>query len=145
MSERLSPAGQTAWARLIRAGQCALRAVEADLKRQGFPPLAWYDALLELERAPDRALRHRDLHREMLLERYNVTRLVERLAREGLVTTEPCPEDARGAVVRITASGVELRKAMWPAYRDAIERHFAKAYSERELDELAALLGRLPA
>jgi hypothetical protein len=34
-----------------------LDAVEQDLKKAGFPPLAWYDALLELSRAPSGEMR----------------------------------------------------------------------------------------
>ena len=40
-----------AWTRLVRAQQAVLAAVEADLESGGFPPLGWYDVLLELSRA----------------------------------------------------------------------------------------------
>jgi hypothetical protein len=44
-----------AWIRLIQSR--VLDAVEQDLKKAGFPPLAWYDALLELSRAPSGEMR----------------------------------------------------------------------------------------
>jgi len=34
----------------MRVQSRVLDAVEQDLKKAGFPPLAWYDALLELSR-----------------------------------------------------------------------------------------------
>ena len=40
-----------AWARLMKAQRVALGSIEEALKSAGFPPLAWYDALLELEHA----------------------------------------------------------------------------------------------
>ena len=40
-----------AWARLVKAQQSALLSIEHALKSAKLPPLAWYDALLELERA----------------------------------------------------------------------------------------------
>ena len=40
-----------AWARLVKAQQLAQEAIESRLKAAQLPPLAWYDALLELERA----------------------------------------------------------------------------------------------
>lgn len=132
-----------AWARLVRAQQTALGGVEADLKGSGFPPLVWYDILLELYRAPEGRLRHRDIERQMLLQRYHVTRVVERMERDGLVARLPCPEDGRGAIAVITDAGKEMRSRMWPAYAAAIDRHFAQHFTRTELAQLGNLLGRL--
>jgi hypothetical protein len=58
MPERLpSDAVIRTWVRLVRAQQVVLSAVEAELKAGGFPPLAWYDVLLELSRAEGGGLR----------------------------------------------------------------------------------------
>ena len=46
-----SEAVVSAWVGLLRAQRRALGLVEERLKAAGLPPLAWYDALLELERA----------------------------------------------------------------------------------------------
>ncbi|WP_340322240.1 helix-turn-helix domain-containing protein [Chelatococcus albus] len=54
-----------------------------------------YDALLELWRAPDRRLRQVDLERAMLVRQYGISRLVDRLERDGLVRREPCSEAQR--------------------------------------------------
>ena len=48
MSRKPSPETTSCWTRLVRVQQGLLAAVEQDLKKAGFPPLAWYDALLEL-------------------------------------------------------------------------------------------------
>jgi hypothetical protein len=48
--------------------------IEGDLKLARLPPLLWYDVLLELVREPGERLRHRDLHRRMLLAKYNLQR-----------------------------------------------------------------------
>ena len=45
-----------AWARLTQAQQIVHASIEGTLKAAKLPPLAWYDALLELERAGDRGL-----------------------------------------------------------------------------------------
>ena len=71
-----------AWARLLKASAKMLDAVERDLKQAGLPPLAWYDALLELHRARPDGLRPGDLEKEVLLPQYNVSRLVDRLEAE---------------------------------------------------------------
>jgi len=143
MSKELPDVTSQAWARLVRAQQTALGGVEADLKQAGFPPLVWYDILLELERALDGRLRHRDIERGMLLQRYHVTRVVERMERDGLVSRAPCPDDARGAYAAITDRGRAMRREMWPVYAAAIDKHFAEHFTQKELAQLGAFLGRL--
>jgi DNA-binding MarR family transcriptional regulator len=144
MPERLpSDAVIRAWARLVRAQQQALAAVEADLKAAGFPPLGWYDVLLELSRADGGELRPFALEQQLLLAQYNLSRLIDRLETAGYVERRTCPEDGRGQVVAITASGRALVKRMWPTYRAAIGRHVGAKLSEDEAARLATLLGKL--
>jgi len=143
MSGKLSKSATVAWARLVRAQQTALGGVEVALKQADFPPLVWYDVLLELDRAPGGMLRHRDIERHMLLQRYSVTRIVERMEREGLVERAPCPDDGRGAMAAITETGRALRRRMWPVYESAIQAHFAGNFTEKELAVLSGYLGRL--
>ena len=131
-----------AWARLIRAQQAVLTAVEAELKAAGFPPLGWYDVLLELTRK-DEAIRPFALEQELLLAQYNLSRLLDRLENAGYIERRPCPDDGRGQEVAITASGRALVKRMWPTYRAAIGRHLGSKLSEDEAARLAALLGKL--
>src|SRR5438034_9705857 len=105
-----------AWIRLMRVQGRVLDCVEQDLKKAGFPPLAWYDALLELARAPRGELRPVELERHMLLPQYSTSRLVDRLAEAGLVERKTCPVDGRGQFVAITQAGRNLQKKMWDAY-----------------------------
>ncbi len=132
-----------AWARLVKASHAVLSAVEADLKAAGFPPLAWYDLLLELERVGGEGLRPFELERRTLLAQYNLSRLVERLAQAGYLERRPCPEDGRGSILVLTRAGRALLRRMWPAYRAAIEDHVGRRLSEREAEQLGRLLGKL--
>jgi len=128
------------WARFMRVSQAVLGAVEVDLKAAGFPPLAWYDAFLELRRVDPEGLRQFELQKHMLLAQYNMSRLVDRLVAVGFVRREPCPEDGRGQVICLTEKGRALIDAMWPAYRAAITAHFGGRLGA---DETAALGGML--
>ena len=132
-----------AWVGLVRVSQRMLGDVEADLKQAGFPPLAWYDALLELRRAGTTGLRPFELQDKMLLAQYNLSRLTDRVVNEGYAQRLPCEDDGRGHVLAITASGRGLLKRMWPAYRSAIDRHFAGRLSTDEAKRLAGILDRL--
>lgn len=131
------------WVWLVRSGQRLRKAVETELKREGYPSLLWYDVLLELERAGVDGLRQRDIQRHTLLERYNVSRLVDRLESEGLVSRGPASDDARGSVVCIAPKGADLRQAMWPVYARAVRSGMAEDLSDKELETLAGLLERL--
>lgn len=131
------------WARFVRVSQAVLDAVEADLKAAGFPPLGWYDVLLEIRRVDPEGLRPVELQRRMLLAQYSVSRLVDRLARAGLVRSEPCPEDARGRLVLVTEKGRAMLDSMWPAYRAAILARFASRLDAAEAEALGRILERL--
>ncbi len=143
MTPKLDPLAITAWARLVRAQRSALEAVEADLKTAGLPPLVWYDVLLELERSKTGKLRHGALNKELLLPKHNLSRLIDRMEKQALVSRNACNTDRRGAFVCITKKGRNLRKNMWPAYEVAIARHFASRFSADEIKVLAKLLTRI--
>jgi DNA-binding MarR family transcriptional regulator len=143
MDANPSEAAVRAWARLMRVSEALLTAVEGELKAEGLPPLAWYDALLELDRAPEGQLRPFELERHMLLPQYSTSRLVDRLERAGLVERLGCPEDKRGRLILITGTGRDLRQRMWPAYARAIERYVGAKLTDDEANQLTELLGRL--
>ena len=143
MTRKPSQETTSAWARLVRVQQGLLTAVEQDLKEAGFPPLAWYDALLELSRAPNGMLRPVELEKHMLLPQYSTSRLVDRLAEAGLAERKTCPIDGRGQYVVITQGGRNLQKKMWDTYAAAIDRHVGSKLSSKDAANLADLLGRL--
>jgi DNA-binding MarR family transcriptional regulator len=143
MSRPLPEPAVTAWARLIRAQQVLLERVEADLKAAGLPPLAWYDILLELNRDEGGQLRQFEIGDRVLLSKYNLSRLLDRLEQEKLVRRLTCKEDRRGANVSITAQGRALLKKMWPIYERGIEEYFARHLSDQETAQLAELMARL--
>ena len=132
-----------AWLRLMRVRSCVLEAVEQDLKKAGFPPLAWYEALLELSRAPGGELRPVELEKQMLLPQYSTSRLIERLVDEGFAARRECKNDKRGLFVEISEAGRNLLGRMGEAYSIAIERHVGSKLSDAEAVKLCGLLDRL--
>lgn len=130
-----------AWIRLARAQRCTLVSVERALKDAGFPPLEWYDVLLELERSGPQ--RPRDLQARLLLAQSNLSRLVDRMEAASAVERFSCSDDGRGQLVRITPGGGALRRRMWPVYAAAIQQVIGTRLSSAEAATLADLLGRL--
>jgi DNA-binding MarR family transcriptional regulator len=131
-----------AWARLTKAQQRALDSIERALKAAKLPPLAWYDVLLELERAAG-SLRPFELEREMLLAQYSLSRLIDRMEEAGYVERRALKEDRRGQAIAITAAGKTLRRRMWSVYGPAIQAAIGDHLSPKQIDTLSALLGVL--
>jgi DNA-binding MarR family transcriptional regulator len=131
-----------AWSALLGAHALTLRSVEAHLKKAGLPPLAWYDVLWELERAGGE-LRVGELAQRLVVEPYNATRLVDRLAAEDLLRRERATEDRRGARAVITEKGRALRRRMWPQYQRAVLDLFAAPLSETEVKSLLRALTKV--
>lgn len=132
-----------AWATLVRAEQVLVEQVEADLKAADLPPLSWYDVLIEVYWAKGEPLRQFEIAERCLISKYNLSRLLDRLEDEGLLTRSACKQDKRGANISITAEGKALLRKMWPVYASTLERHFARHFSAPELKQLTALLRRV--
>src|SRR4051794_14262162 len=143
MKRKPSTEATAAWIRLMRVQSRVLDAVEQDLKKAGFPPLAWYDALLELSRSPTGEMRPVELEKQMLIPQYSTSRLIDRLVDEGLAARRECKIDKRGQFVEITEAGRELQKKMWTAYSVAIEKHIGSKLSDADALTLSDLLDRL--
>lgn len=143
MTDRPTKTVIRAWARLMKAQQLALGAIEKALKTAELPPLAWYDVLLELERAGEPGLRPFELERAMLLAQYNLSRLLDRMEGAGYIERRACEDDGRGQLVTITDPGKRMRAKMWPVYARAIDETVGRHYSTRQAETIDDLLGIL--
>jgi DNA-binding MarR family transcriptional regulator len=142
----LDEAGLAAWRAFLTAHAAAVGRIERDLDAAGdLLPLTWYDVLLELNAAPQRRLRQRDLARAVVLTRSGISRLVDRLAAAGLLRREPNPADRRGDLVALTEAGRAALRRTWPAYARGIQEHFARHLTTGEARLLAVALARVRA
>lgn len=130
-----------AWSDFLGAHARALRRIEERLKAAGTPPLEWYDVLLELDRAGGR-LKIGELAERVVIASYNMTRLLDRLEGEGLLSRERSSTDRRSTDAVLTGKGAALRRAMWPVYERAILETFAPL-SERDAEAMTRILSRV--
>lgn len=142
MTPTLHPTTTAIWTGLMRASARIQDAVEAALKSEGLPPLGWYDALWEIEKAAD-GIRPLMLQDRLLLPQYGLSRLVDRMAKAGLVSRLDCNTDGRGQMLTLTAKGLATRAQMWPVYAQALSTSLGCRLSEAEQLSLAQLLKRL--
>jgi DNA-binding MarR family transcriptional regulator len=132
-----------AWVRLMRAQRLVLAAIEHDLKAADLPSLGWYDVLLELVRAESGKLRPYEIEDRILLAQHNLSRLLDRMEKAGLVRREVFAGDGRGRWVIVTQAGRAMQSRMWSVYAAAIQQHLGAKLDGGRIEQLAELLAVL--
>ena len=112
----------SAWAALLRAHAALVPALERELAAAHQLPLSWYDVLLELNSAPQGRLWMSELGSTVVLSRERVSRVVDDLARAGLVVRERIPEDKRSVFAVLTLAGRDRLRAAAPSYLAGVEQ-----------------------
>jgi len=127
------------WVRLLKAHALVLRELRRRVPER--LTLPQFDVIVQLHRRPE-GMTSRELTHELLVTAGNVTGLVDRLARMGLVERRPVPEDRRAARIALTARGRRLAARAIPRHRRDLEALLSPV-SARDLAGLRRLLGRL--
>ncbi len=133
----------SSWPLFLTAHAVLTNAIEKRLADANLPSLSWYDVLWALERAPGHQLRMHELADHVVLTRSNLTRLVDRLEAEGLLSRVPDPNDRRGAFALLSARGKALRKTMWPHYSAAIAQLYDGHLSAQQQKVIGGALGKM--
>ena len=128
-----------AWRGLLRVHSRMTKALDAELIAEHGISLSSYEVLLFLADAPDGRLRMSELADGVLLSRSGLTRLVDRMERDGLLRRERCEDDARGFNALITAEGRDLFQSARRTHLDGVRELFLSHLSADELRTLARL------
>ena len=88
-------------------------------------------------------MRLSDLAQKVLLIRSNLTHLVERLEKAGLLYPERCPSDRCGAYAVLTEAGLEMQQKMWTVYAEGIAEYFGSHLDDEELQVMQRVLERM--
>jgi DNA-binding MarR family transcriptional regulator len=136
--------GLGAWRGLMRAHAAVCSGLEAELEAGHALPLRSFTVLLELDSAPARRMRMSELASAVGLSRSGLSRLIDRLCREGLIERADCPFDARGAFAVLTEAGAQRLQEARADHAAAVRRHFLDHFTADELRELSAYLARVP-
>ncbi len=104
------------WRAFSRVILLAPRALEADLLRTSRLNYAEYYVLVYLSEQPDRTLRMSNLSDLNALSPSGMTRVVDRLARQGLLERQRSADDGRGQVAVLTTEGMHRLETAWPAH-----------------------------
>ncbi|MFF3055310.1 MarR family winged helix-turn-helix transcriptional regulator [Streptomyces sp. NPDC057909] len=119
------------------------RLVDADMVRDGGLPLSEYTPLMFLSEAPHRRMRMSELAAACNLSLSGMTRVVNRLEKQGLIQRAKCQEDLRGWNAVLTADGFARLREAWPAHLASVRRHVLDNLAGHDLAALAAALQRV--
>jgi DNA-binding MarR family transcriptional regulator len=140
---RLSSTELRAWSGFLRTHATLIRELDAELEAEHGLSLTSFDVLVQLDFAPDRRLRMRDLADAVLLSRSGLTRLVDRLVREGMIERETCSADARGSFAVLTERGMQALHTALPTHLAGIRRLFVSRVADDELERLGDVWERV--
>ncbi|WP_446217637.1 MarR family winged helix-turn-helix transcriptional regulator [Micromonospora sp. IBHARD004] len=111
----------------------------AQFEEHGLSPVE-FEVLTRLARSPGNQLRMTDLAAQTSLSTSGVTRVVDRMERDGLLCRSACPSDRRSSYAVVTGAGLARLDETLPGHLRIIEEWFT---GQLEPDALAALLDSL--
>src|SRR5215468_2998422 len=130
---QLSATELGAWRGMLRVHSALVKQLDAELSSAHKLPLSSYEVLLNLEAAPGQKRRMAELADSVLLSRSGMTRLVDRLEKDGLLRRDTCTDDGRGCYAVLTSKGAELLAEARPTHLDGVRERFLTHFSEDEL------------
>ncbi len=134
---RLDPDERAAWLGFLRVYASIVRELDVELERAHGLSLRSYDVLVQLSLAPGDEMRMSELAEAALLSRAGITRLVERLEREGLVERRHGERDSRQVFAHITERGLERLAASAPTHFAGVRERFLAPLTRTQKHEIA--------
>jgi DNA-binding MarR family transcriptional regulator len=133
---RLDERELRAWRGMLRIHATLTKALDAQLEAAHGLPLSSYEVLMHLYDAEGQRMRMSDLASSVLLSRSGLTRLVDRLEREGVIVRQSCDSDARGSFAALTPAGRAKLEAARPTHLAGVRSLFLSHFTPAELDAL---------
>ncbi|GLX01360.1 MarR family transcriptional regulator [Microtetraspora sp. NBRC 16547] len=99
-----------------------------------------FETLIRLARSPEHGLRMSDLAAQTSLSTSGITRVVDRLERENLVTRRACHHDRRASYAVLTDEGRDRLLSVLPQHLDDIERWFTGLLTPGQLTDFLTTL-----
>ncbi|MCW3009796.1 MAG: MarR family transcriptional regulator [Solirubrobacterales bacterium] len=132
-----------AWRGLLRTYARLTKALDAELEAAHGLPLSSYEVLMLIADAEGGQMRMHDIASSILLSRSGLTRLVDRLERDGLLCRKSCSSDARGAFACLTPKGRDVLDAARAAHLAGVRAKFLDHFSPAEQEQLGGFWERV--
>ena len=134
--------GLAAWRALIHAHATLMRQLATDLVNDIGLTLGDFDVLAQLGQAGG-DMRISELAAQAYSSRSGMTRRIDRLVDEGLVTRANSDADGRGVVVGLTDAGLARLAEAAPIHLRRVRELFVERLSDGELATLASALEKV--
>lgn len=145
MTRWLSEDEQRTWRAYLGATRLVFDQLDRELQHDSGLPHGYYEILVRLSEAPDRALRMSALADRSQSSRSRLSHAVARLEDNGWVRRESCPEDKRGQVARLTEDGFAALAAAAPAHVEGVRKHVFDPLTPAQVQQLGEISRALTA
>lgn len=132
-----------AWIAIAQTHAAVTGRLQETLTAAELPPLAWFEVLATLDRAPEQRMKMGDLAEALVITRGGLTKLVDRLIKAGLLERTFCETDRRVSYATLLPAGVELLEEMRPVVRGELAVAFSANLSVEQADQLREMLDRI--
>jgi DNA-binding MarR family transcriptional regulator len=123
------------WEGLTRAHNVMTAALERDMLPEAGMPLAWFEVLNHLHRAPGGLLRFQELAKVAGISDSGASRRLDQIIKAGLIERQSCKTDRRGVYAHITDEGRAAHKRAHAVFARSLKRNLGSLAP----DEAAAL------
>jgi DNA-binding MarR family transcriptional regulator len=128
------------WLRLFTCKTLIEGEVRRRLRDQFDMTLPRFDLMAQLDKAPN-GMKLGELSQRLMVSNGNITGLVDRLVAQGLLDRQAAPNDRRAQLVRLTAEGRRMFRAMAAAHEEWVAEAFADL-APSEIETLMRLLAK---
>jgi DNA-binding MarR family transcriptional regulator len=127
---------------ILRAGKIIDHRVTDVLKEFGVTHIQFNILRILEARMPDK-LSLGEIQDGLLFETSDVSRLVDRLVKHGLVDRTYCPENRRKLEVSITQQGLDVIRKSLPQIEKNMNGYYKDLFSEPEREQLIDMMKRI--
>jgi DNA-binding MarR family transcriptional regulator len=128
---------------MLRAHARVIRALDGELSREHRVSVSEFDVLITLDNAPRRGLRMSELAGAVMLSFGGLTRLVMRLEQAGYLERAHDPDDGRGSLARLTATGRAALRAARRTHNEVIRLLYLDRMTASDQRALGRAWGRV--
>ena len=143
MTRWLDEEEQQTWRAFLGASRLVFDQLDRELQRDSGIPHAYYEILVRLSEAPDRALRMSALADRSQSSRSRLSHAVARLEENGWVERRVCADDKRGQVAHLTDAGFAALAAAAPGHVEGVRRHVFDPLTPEQVRQLREISTKL--
>jgi DNA-binding MarR family transcriptional regulator len=130
---------QRVWRQFLTACQSLFGSIDAQLIKDSALPHGYYEILVHLSEAPNRALRMSQLATASTFSKSRLSHAVSRLEERGIVTRVDCATDRRGQIAQLTDEGMAVLEAAAPGHVEQVRRSLIDALTPEQISQLGEI------